>query len=112
MSPITTHVLDTANGCPAQGVAITLEVQEGDQWTTLYEGSTNSDGRVTDLMQVGDLQAATYRITFHTQAYFAQQNAPVFYPYVPVTFQISSPTEHYHIPLLISPFGYSTYRGS
>ena len=112
MSPITTHVLDTARGGPAEGVKITLEIQEGDDWKSISDGVTNSDGRVADLMQPGELQAATYRITFHTQTYFEKNGTTGFYPYVPVIFQIAAPSEHYHVPLLISPFGFSTYRGS
>jgi 5-hydroxyisourate hydrolase len=112
MSPITTHVLDTARGGPAPGIKITLEIQNGDGWNSLSEGVTNDDGRVADLMQPGELQAATYRITFHTQSYFEKTGTSGFYPSVPVIFTIAAPDEHYHVPLLISPFGYSTYRGS
>ena len=113
MSPITTHVLDTARGGPAAGVPITLEILNDDQsWTELSSGTTNADGRVASLLQPGELKEATYRITFHTGMYFQRNEIQGFYPEVPVLFTITDTTEHYHVPLLISPFGFSTYRGS
>ena len=112
MSPITSHVLDTATGRPAQGLAIRLEVFEADRWRVLAERVSDQDGRVTDLLAPGALVAGTYRLTFDTGAYLRASGRPVFYPRVEVIFEITSPTEHHHIPLLLSPFGYSTYRGS
>ena len=113
MSPITTHVLNTARGGPAEGVSITLEIQNDDKgWRELSHGVTNSDGRIAERLHPGGLQAATYRITFDTAAYFDRLETPSFYPDVAVTFIIREPGEHYHVPLLISPFGFSTYRGS
>ena len=114
-SPITTHVLDTAEGRPARGVAVRLELQDrgGDAWTEIAAGHTDGDGRLSDLLPVGGrLEARTYRLTFDTGAYFRAAGRPVFYPRVEVTFQVSAPDEHHHVPLLLSPFGYSTYRGS
>lgn len=113
MSPITTHVLDTALGRPAQGITVTLERSEPDgSWLEIARGVTNSDGRIADLMEPGTLEAATYRITFETGPYLADRDQGGFYPSVPVVFQISAPNEHYHVPLLLNPYGYSTYRGS
>jgi 5-hydroxyisourate hydrolase len=112
-SPITTHILDTALGRPASGVPITLEFQESDgTFRRVGQGSTNADGRVADLLAAGDLRVGTYRIRFDTASYFRQQDGKGFYPYVDVVFSIEAPDEHYHVPLLLNPFGYSTYRGS
>jgi 5-hydroxyisourate hydrolase len=114
-SPITTHVLDTAAGRPARAVVVKLEVMDasGGGWTALATGATDADGRLTDLLPLGHpLQARTYRLTFDTGAYFRAAGRPVFYPRVEVTFEVSAPDEHHHVPLLLSPFGYSTYRGS
>jgi 5-hydroxyisourate hydrolase len=108
-SPITTHVLDTAQGRPAEGVSIVLERGDG---TELGRGVTNADGRVTDLLAPGSLVRGTYRITFDTGRYFAATGTPGFYPSVSVLFEIEDPSQHFHVPLLLNPFGYSTYRGS
>lgn len=108
-SPITTHVLDTAKGGPAPGVRITLERQTDGAFAQVGEGVTDDDGRVKDLLAPGALEAGVYRITFHVDAYHGGEG---FYPSVPVVFRITAPGEHYHVPLLISPFGFSTYRGS
>jgi 5-hydroxyisourate hydrolase len=107
-SPITTHVLDTALGRPAAGVDIRLFRGE----TELARGITNDDGRIADLLAPGTLEAGTHRMTFATGPYFEATGRPAFYPEVSVDFTIVDPAEHYHIPLLLSPFGYSTYRGS
>jgi 5-hydroxyisourate hydrolase len=113
MSPITTHVLDTALGRPAQNLRLQLEMQESEwSWRVLAERVTNQDGRVTDLLPDGALARGRYRIVFETAAYHRAAGQPVFYPEVSIVFEIDAPSEHYHIPLLLSPFGYSTYRGS
>jgi 5-hydroxyisourate hydrolase len=112
MSPITSHVLDTATGRPAGGLAIRLEVSEAAGWRLLAERVTGPDGRVADLLPAGALVAATYRLTFDTGAYLRASGRPAFYPRVEVVFAVAAPAEHHHIPLLLSPFGYSTYRGS
>ena len=112
MSPITTHILDTSLGRPAQGVAITLERQVGDDWSMIATAETNDDGRVAGLMAPGSLEADVYRISFDTGAYFAGQKRACFYPYVQIVFEITAPDQHYHVPLLLNPYGYSTYRGS
>ena len=114
VSPITTHILDTALGRPAQGIAVTLEQRNQDDqqaWKAAGQGVTDPDGRIRDLL-AGELAAGDYRITFHTGAYFQARGVDSFYPEVAIVFRISAPGEHYHVPLLLSPFGYSTYRGS
>jgi 5-hydroxyisourate hydrolase len=113
MSPITTHVLDTAQGRPAAGVPIALEQEEGGGWRALGAGATDGDGRLRDLLPEGHaLAAGVYRLRFDTGAYFAAHGQVSFYPAVEVRFQVADPAQHYHVPLLLSPFGYSTYRGS
>jgi 5-hydroxyisourate hydrolase len=110
-SPITTHVLDTSRGKPAVGVAVVLERQAGAVWSELGRGVTDGDGRNRSLM-TGDLTAGVYRLTFATDAYFAALGIAGFFPEVPIVFRIDETRSHYHVPLLLSPFGYSTYRGS
>jgi 5-hydroxyisourate hydrolase len=114
MSPITTHVLDTARGRPARGVPVQLErLEDTSPPQVVGMGTTDDDGRLSDLLaDDASLEAGFYRIRFDTAAYFETQNVKGFYPEVVITFQIRDPGEHYHVPLLISPFGYSTYRGS
>jgi 5-hydroxyisourate hydrolase len=111
-SPITTHALDTARGCPAAGLPLELEQLTDDGWVSLRRAVTNDDGRVPGFTDGVELQQATYRMTFDTAAYFEATGVVGFYPVVRVVFQILEPGQHYHVPLLISPFGYSTYRGS
>ena len=114
MSAITSHVLDTARGRPAAGVPVRLEIESAERvWRILGKALTDSDGRVKDLLAPDTkLVEGTYRIIFDTAAYFLSQNTPAFYPEVTVVFVIRNPGERYHIPLLLSPYGYSTYRGS
>ena len=114
MSPITTHVLDTSKGRPAQGVTVLLEkAAQGGSWERLAGGSTNADGRIAELLpKDSTLAKGLYRMTFGTGAYFKAQGTQGFYPSVIVVFELTEPAAHYHIPLLLSPFGYSTYRGS
>ncbi len=112
MSGITTHVLDTARGRPAAGVPVTLErADDKGSWALLGSGQTDSDGRLRTLLATAP-SAGTYRLTFDTRAYFEGASAPVFYPRVVITFCTAPADQHYHVPLLLSPFGYSTYRGS
>jgi len=112
-SPITTHVLDTAHGHPAAGVAIVLEELTESGWLVVGGGTTDSDGRLRTLLQPGTLKTGTYRLIFDTGTYFtAQQVVGYFYPQAVVVFAVRDPGQHYHVPLLLSPFGYSTYRGS
>ena len=105
MSGITTHVLDTARGCPAAGVPVVLERAVTSGWQPVGRGTTDADGRVGDLLS-GRPEDGRYRLTFDTGAYSR------FYPEVTVTFVVEGSEDHYHVPLLLSPFGYSTYRGS
>jgi 5-hydroxyisourate hydrolase len=106
MAGITTHVLDTAKGKPAQGVAITLEVLRT-KWEVVGRGATDADGRLRTLTEGKALERAQYRLTFATDGYNKG-----FFPEVVITFRVDDVTQHYHVPLLLSPFGYSTYRGS
>ena len=113
MSAITTHVLDTARGRPAAGVPVTLELEAAGGWILLAKGSTNADGRISDLLPNDPaIEAGVYRLIFDTSKYFAGHNVEAFYPQVAVVFKIENANQHYHVPLLLSPFGYSTYRGS
>ena len=109
MSPITSHVLDTALGTPARGLALALDALADDgTWQSVATAVTNDDGRAPGLMKPGELQARTYRMTFHTGDYFEATERTGFYPRVEVIFTITAPEEHYHVPLLLSPYGYST----
>ena len=110
-APISTHVLDTSLGRPAQGVGVTLEIESGEGWRVIGRGATNSDGRAADLSP-GKLVAGKYRLRFDTAAYFSERNISSFYPSVEITFLVHDAAQHHHVPLLLSPFGYTTYRGS
>lgn len=113
MSPITSHVLDTALGRPAAGLRVRLDVLDAaGHARTVAERVTNDQGRITDFVPPGALGAQTYRLTFDTGHYFAASGRPQFYPHVDVVFTVIDADEHHHIPLLLSPFGYSTYRGT
>ena len=108
MSHVTTHVLDAALGRPAVGVAVALFGADG---TLIADGATNDDGRVPDLGPEA-LPAGEYRIVFETGAYFAASGTAGFYPRVTIDFELADASAHYHVPVLLSPFAYSTYRGS
>jgi 5-hydroxyisourate hydrolase len=103
---ITTHVLDTARGRPAEGVAIVLERADGER---IGSGTTDADGRLKEL---GTVEPGHYRLTFDTGGYFAAGGQDGFYPEVVVNFTVAQGEDHYHVPLLLNPYGYSTYRGS
>ena len=112
MSRITTHVLDTALGRPAAGVRVRLErIGKGGAPELLGEGVTDADGRLRELAQP-TLVPGSYRLVFDTGAYFKAQETDGFYPQVTVEFEVRDASQHHHVPLLLSPFGYSTYRGS
>jgi 5-hydroxyisourate hydrolase len=114
MSAITTHILDTSRGRPAGGVAVMLEVQTAtESWELIGEGETDADGRLKGLLAEGHtFVEGIYRLTFDTKSYFASQNVESFYPEVNIVFSVGDATQHYHVPLLLNPYGYSTYRGS
>jgi 5-hydroxyisourate hydrolase len=113
LSAITTHVLDTALGRPASGVPVTIEFEAASGWQLIGEGTTDRDGRVKKLISPDfEFQAGNYRLIFATAAYFSTHEIDGFYREVSVVFTIRDPAQHYHVPLLLSPFGYSTYRGS
>ena len=109
---ITTHVLDTARGCPARGVPIALAVQDGKDWRALSSGVTDDDGRLRTLTPAGPVDPGRYRLTFDTEAYFAVAGTNAFFPVCEIQFEITDGAAHYHVPLLLAPFGYATYRGS
>jgi 5-hydroxyisourate hydrolase len=108
VSTLSTHVLDSARGRPAVDVEVRLESAAGAE---LAAGRTDADGRVTDLGSAG-LAVGTYRLVFDTAGYFEATEQHGFYPEVTISFTITDPAEHYHVPLLLAPFAYSTYRGS
>ncbi|WP_026532291.1 hydroxyisourate hydrolase [Arthrobacter sp. H41] len=110
-SHVTTHILDTGTGRPARGVTAQLSLKSAEGWETVADGTTDTDGRIRDLGP-DRLEPGTYRISFGTGEYFHSTGTETFFPEVVLTFTVSSPTEHYHVPLLLSPFAYSTYRGS
>jgi 5-hydroxyisourate hydrolase len=115
VSRITTHVLDTSSGRPAEGVPVVLEraAPEGEDWEVVGRGTTDSDGRQRDLAPDGRrLAGGRYRLTFDTGAYFTRSGLKAFFPEVSVVFAVSDGEEHEHVPLLLNPYGYSTYRGS
>jgi 5-hydroxyisourate hydrolase len=109
---VTSHVLDTSSGHPASGVEVRLEARDGDRWRELGSGRTDADGRVRDLLGDGRIAAGVFRLTFATGPYFQARGVESFHPEVAVVFRIEDPDEHHHVPLLVSPFGYTTYRGS
>lgn len=112
MSQLTTHILDTTKGKPAEGVIIVLLQQQTNEWIKITDGITNADGRISNFLQEDNiLEPGVYKMKFETKDYFDKQNILSFYPFVEIAFIIID-SEHYHVPLLLTPFGYSTYRGS
>jgi 5-hydroxyisourate hydrolase len=111
---ITTHILDTAKGRPAAGVQVLLEFRgEGGDWHSISRGTTDLDGRLRTLYpDAKPLAPGVYRLTFDTGRYFEAVGTAAFYPEVVVVFETSPGEKHYHVPLLLSPFGFSTYRGT
>jgi 5-hydroxyisourate hydrolase len=109
---VSTHILDTTRGRPAQGVAVSLELVGPDGGARrVGQGVTDADGRVKPLLET-ILEAGTYRIRFEVGAYFEAAKVEAFYPSVAIDFVVKNPSEHFHVPLLLNPFGFSTYRGS
>jgi 5-hydroxyisourate hydrolase len=112
MSQVTTHILDTSRGKPAEGVRVILYMQLQNGWKELANSTTNRDGRVSDMLKKEILlEDGEYKLRFETKAYYDKHHTATFYPYVEIAFLINA-AEHYHVPLLINPFGFSTYRGS
>lgn len=110
-SQVSAHVLDTTAGVPAEGVEVRLEAGTADRWTELARATTDADGRVTALGPER-LDAGTFRLTFETGAWFASAGVETFFPYVTVVFTVDGTGRHLHVPLLLSPFAFSSYRGS
>lgn len=106
---VSTHVLDAVAGRPAAGLTVRLARQDGPGWTALAIAVTDENGRIAGFPGAGDLGPGVYQLTFETADYLS---VPTFYPHVAVAFRISDATAHYHVPLLLSPWAYSTYRGS
>lgn len=112
MSQLTTHVLDTSKGRPAEGISVFLYRQHNSEWHEITIGTTNKDGRIPNLFRSDiTLETGVYKLLFETKEYFDRQGVQSFYPFVEITFIVTT-QEHYHVPLLLNPFGYSTYRGS
>jgi 5-hydroxyisourate hydrolase len=112
---VSTHVLDTALGCPARDVHVVLFRLAPGGWTRCADGRTDADGRLRPVDDEGrevDLERCVYRLDFDTAAYFRATGHAGFYPQVSITFEVTDPAVHHHVPLLLSPFAYSTYRGS
>ena len=113
MSPITTHVLDTLRGRPAAGIAVRLEqIDAQGTWHVLGNEETNADGRVETLLTDSKIAAGLYRLTFETGDYWDDSEVATFYPRVVIEFEVHEASGHYHVPLLLSPFSFTTYRGS
>jgi 5-hydroxyisourate hydrolase len=111
-SPISIHVLNTTSGKAAAGIAVGLARRSGEGWEEMGRARTDADGRADALYpREKPLQAGTYRLVYETGAYFKAQGIKTFYPRVEVVFEAEKTDEHYHVPLLLSPYGYSTYRG-
>jgi 5-hydroxyisourate hydrolase len=111
MSGITTHVLDIARGRPAEGVPVTLEVRAGSGWRGVGRSITDENGRAQQILR-DSLTAGIYRLTFGVETYFQREGIETFYPEASIVFHVRDADQHYHVPLLLSPYGYSTYRGS
>jgi 5-hydroxyisourate hydrolase len=114
MSGITTHILDVSIGRPAAGVLVKLDSQTADGlWEEIGSQKTDDDGRARDLLSKGrSLTPVVHRLTFDVSSYFSARQVDSFYQEVAIAFKVTDPSQHYHVPLLLSPFGYSTYRGS
>ena len=112
-NPLSVHVLNLENGLPSPGVNVTLEKHVGQNWQPLGEGTTNEQGRIAELFPAKQtFEAGQYRVVFKTGEYFKKAKHETFFPEIPVIFEVKQTDQHYHIPLLLSPYGFSTYRGS
>ncbi len=113
MSAVTTHVLDTSRGCPAAGIPVALECRrDHGSWQAIGRGETDADGRLRTLADGTAFTPGVYRLVFDCRRYFQARGVRSLYPEVVVVFEAVEGEPHYHVPLLLSPFGYSTYRGS
>ncbi|MGO2451389.1 hydroxyisourate hydrolase [Pseudomonas taetrolens] len=112
-NPLSVHVLNLENGLPSPGVNVTLEKHVGLDWQPLAQGVTNEQGRIGELFPARQtFEAGQYRVVFKTGEYFKSAGRETFFPEIPVIFEVKNAGQHYHIPLLLSPYGFSTYRGS
>lgn len=112
-NPVSVHVLNLQTGIPSEGVTVVLDKKEGDKWVKLNSAITSQDGRINALYPDGkEIQPGDYRVTFETGKYYADHNEDTFFPEIPVIIHVPKAGEHYHVPLLLSQYGYSTYRGS
>lgn len=112
-NPISVHVLNLKTGIPSEGVTVVLDKKEGDRWVKLNSAVTSTDGRINALYPAGEeINPGDYRVTFETGKYYAAHNEDTFFPEIPVIIHVPKAGEHYHVPLLLSQYGYSTYRGS
>ena len=112
-NPLSVHVLNLQDGLPSPAVVVTLEKLSGEQWTLMNTGVTNEQGRITALFPHNTaLVKGTYRVTFKTGKWLADRNSKTFFPEIPVIFTADGSVPHYHVPLLLSQYGYSTYRGN
>ena len=108
MSQLTTHILDTSKGKPAAGVTVIFYQDQKNEWMEVSQGKTNEDGRITNLLDKDHiLQPGMYKLRFETKNYFDRDGIKTFFPFVEIIFNIQE-REHYHVPLLLNPFGYST----
>lgn len=112
-NPISVHVLNLKTGIPSEGVTVVLDKKEGDKWVKLNSAVTSKDGRINALYPAGEeISPGDYRVIFETGKYYADHNEDTFFPEIPVIIHVPKAGEHYHVPLLLSQYGYSTYRGS
>ena len=113
MNGISTHILDLTRGRPADGVPVRLHRHEHASWRLVAARRTDNDGRIATMLPLDEmLQEGFYRLRFGTSAYFRRQGFETFHPFVDIAFQVRNTEEHYHVPILITPHSYSTYRGS
>ncbi|MFG6158086.1 hydroxyisourate hydrolase [Halomonas sp. 1390] len=112
-NPLSVHVLNIQSGQPSPGVEVELERRTDAGWESLATATTDAAGRVSALYPEGEaFEAGVYRVTFETGEWFAERDTATFFPEIPVPFQVENTEQHYHVPLLLSPYGYSTYRGN
>ena len=110
--PLSTHILDTALGRPAANVSLALSKLADGEWREMGRGETDPDGRCKTLLGDATLEAATYKIHFAVAEYYSAQKLTGLYPFIEITFTVTEPSQHHHIPLLLTANGYTTYRGS